>query len=92
MADRKERRDRVIEFTEEHKIIKTKYSISDAQKLDLHLESPDGETRNQIRCALSNLKGVVTNCKVITKADIGSDHRLVRIKLRMDKRLARLKP
>ena len=33
----------------------------------------------------------MTNCEVITKADIGSDHRLVRTTLRINKRLARLK-
>ena len=33
----------------------------------------------------------MTNCEVITKADIGSDHRLERMTLRINKRLARLK-
>ena len=33
----------------------------------------------------------MTNCKVITKADIGSDHRLIRMTLRISKRIARLK-
>ena len=32
----------------------------------------------------------MTNCEVITKAGTGSDHRLVRMKLRMNERLARL--
>ena len=34
----------------------------------------------------------MTNCEVITKADIGSDHRLVRMTLRINKRLTRHKP
>ena len=54
-------------------------------------DSPDGETRNQIDFTLSNQRGIVTNHEVITKADIGSDHRLVRMTLRINKRLARLK-
>ena len=33
----------------------------------------------------------MTDCGVITKVDIGSDHRLVRTTMRMSKRLARLK-
>ena len=33
----------------------------------------------------------MTNCEVIPKADIGSDHRLVRMTFRINKRLARLK-
>ena len=54
-------------------------------------EPPDGEPRNQIDFTLSNQRGIVTNCKVITKADIGSDQRLVRMPLRINKRLARMK-
>ena len=33
----------------------------------------------------------MTICEVITKADTGSDYRLVRMTLRINKRLARLK-
>ena len=33
----------------------------------------------------------MTNCEVIAKADLGSDHRLVRMTLRINKRLARMK-
>ena len=54
-------------------------------------ESSDGETRNQIDFTLSSQRGIVTNCEVITKADIGSDHRLVRMTLGINKNLARLK-
>ena len=49
------------------------------------------ETRSQVYFAFSYQRGIVTNCKVITKADIGSDHRLVRMSLTTNKRLARLK-
>ena len=54
-------------------------------------KSPDGETRNQIDFTLSSQRGILTNCEVITKADIGSDHRLVRMTMRINKRLARQK-
>ena len=54
-------------------------------------ESPDGDTRNQTDFTLSSQRGIVTNCEVITKADKGSDHRLIRMTLRINKRLARLK-
>ena len=52
---------------------------------------PTGKKRNQTDFTLSNQRGIVTNCEVITKAEIGSDHRLVRMTLRINKRLARLK-
>ena len=54
-------------------------------------ESLDGETRNQTDFTLSSQKGIEINCEVITKVDIGSDHRFVRMTLRINKRLARLK-
>ena len=54
-------------------------------------ESPDGETRNQIDFTLSSQRGIVTNCQVITKADIGSYHRLAGMTLRINKRLSKLK-
>ena len=39
---------------------------------------------------MCNQRGIVTNCEVITKADIRSDYKLVRI-MRMSKRLEKLK-
>ncbi|XP_072051799.1 uncharacterized protein [Amphiura filiformis] len=54
-------------------------------------ESPDGHTRNQIDFILSSQKGIIQDCGFITKVDIGSDHRMVRAKLHISKRLARLK-
>ena len=50
----------------------------------------DGETRNQTELIWSNQRGIVTNCEVITKTGIGSDHRLVRMTVRINKRLSRL--
>ena len=55
-------------------------------------ESPDWETRNQTDFALSNQRGIVINCKVITKVDIRSDHRLIRMTLRINRRLVSWKP
>ena len=55
------------------------------------MESPNRETRNQADHTLSYQRRIVTNCEVITKADIGSSHRLVRVTLRINKGLARLK-
>ena len=51
-----------------------------------------GKQETKTDFALSNQRGIVKNCKVITKADIGSDYRLIRMILRMMKRLAKLKP
>ena len=48
------------------------------------------ETRNQIDFTLSSRRGIVTNCELIIKVDIGSDHCLVSVTLRINKRLATL--
>ena len=44
-----------------------------------------------IDLALCNRREIITDCGVITRADKGSDHRLVRLKVRINKRLARAK-
>ena len=40
--------------------------------------------------ALSNNRDIVTDCGVITKADKGSDHRLVRIKIKINKNKSKI--
>ena len=87
-----ERGDCLIEFEEEHKLIIANTPFQKLKHRYWTWESPDGETRNQIDFSMNSQRGIVTNCKVITKADIGSDHRLVRMTLKINKRLARLKP
>ena len=52
---------------------------------------PDGKTRNQIDFILSSQPGIVEYCSVITNVDVGSDHRIVRAKILIDKKLERLK-
>ena len=86
-----ERGDRLIEFAEEHNLITANTLFRKPKNRYWTWESPDGETRNQIDFTLSSQRGIETNCEVITKADIGSDHRSVRMTLRINKRLARLK-
>ena len=44
-----------------------------------------------IDLALSNKREIVTDCGVITKADKGSDHRMIRIKIKINKKLVRVK-
>ena len=86
---RNERGDRLIEFAVEHILIKTNTPFQ-KPKTYLTWESPDGEARNEIDFTLSNQRDTVTNCEVTTKVGIGSDHRLVRLTLKINERLARL--
>ena len=48
-------------------------------------------TKNQIDFILSSDRKIVRNCEVITKVDIGSDHRMVRARAEIDKKLTGLK-
>ena len=54
-------------------------------------EAPGGVTKNQIDFILSSDRKIVRNCEVITKVDIGSEHRMVRARVEIDKKLMRLK-
>ena len=47
--------------------------------------------KNMIDFALSNKREIVIYCEVITMADKGSDHRMIRIKIKINKKLARVK-
>ena len=50
-----------------------------------------GMPKNQTDFILSSDRKTVTNCEVITKVDIGSDHRMVRARVEINKKLMRLK-
>ena len=59
--------------------------------LMIFFRSSDGNTRNLIDLALCNKKEIIVNCEVITQADKGSDHRMIRTKIKINKKLARVK-
>ncbi|XP_065064756.1 craniofacial development protein 2-like [Rhopilema esculentum] len=52
--------------------------------------SPNGETRNEIDYILAN-KNMIQNVNVIKRVNIGSDHIMVRSKIKMNTRLERMK-
>ena len=54
-------------------------------------ESPWGAYHNQIYFIIADDKSTIYNTEVITHVDIGSDHRMVRGKVKINKRLLRLK-
>ena len=82
---RNKRGDRFIEFAEKHKLIITNTLFQKRKHKYLTRDSPDGETRDQTDFVFSNQIGIVTCCEAITKADVGTDHRWVRMTLRMNK-------
>ena len=88
---RNDRGERLIEFAEEHKLVIANTLFKKAPNRYWTWESPGATAKNMIDLALSNKREIVTDCGVITKADKGSDHRMIRIKIKINKKLARVK-
>ena len=54
-------------------------------------ESPSKEVKNQIDFILTSQRGILRNCEIISHVDIGSDHRMLRGKIMLSERSARLR-
>ena len=81
----------LVEFATEQKLVIANSLFKKDSKRYWTWESPNGSTRNQIDFILSNQRGIIKNCEVITKVDIASDHRMVRATIQINNKLARLK-
>ena len=91
-GERNRRGERMIEFAKEHKLkVTNTYFKKHKCRNYWTWESPNGATKNQIDFILSNQRGVVKNCEVITNVDIASDHRMTRVNISINKKLARLR-
>ena len=89
--NRNERGERLLDFAEENNLVVTNSLFFKAANRYWTWEAPGGVTKNQIDFILSSDRKIVQNCEVITKVDIGSDHRMVRARVEIDKKLMRLK-
>ena len=89
-GNRNQRGERLPHFTEENNLVVTNSFFLKAANRCWTWEAPGGVTKNQIDFILSADRKVVRNCEVITKVDIGSDHRMVRARVEIYK-LMRLK-
>ena len=90
-GNRNERGERLLEFAEENNLVVTNSLFLKAANRYWTWEAPGGVTKNQVDFILSSGQKIVQNCEVITKVDIGSDHRMVRARVEIDKKLMRLK-
>ncbi|XP_072027808.1 craniofacial development protein 2-like [Amphiura filiformis] len=90
-GQRNKRGEMLLECAAQHKLVIGNTFFKKNKNRYWTWESPDGHTRNQIDFILSSQKGIIQDCGVITKVDIGSVHRMVRAKFQISKRLARLK-
>ena len=85
-GNRNERGERLLDFAEENNLVVTNSLFFKAANRYWTWEAPGCVTKNQIDFILSSDRKIVQNCEVITKVDIGSDHRIVRARVEIDKK------
>ena len=85
-----ERKERLLDFGEKNNLVVTNSFFLKAANRYWTWEAP-GVTESQNDFILSSDWKTVRNCEVITKVDTGSDHRMVRPRIEIDKKLMRLK-
>ena len=90
-GNRNERGERLLDFAEENNLVVTHSFFLKAANRYWTWEAPGDATKNQTDFILFSDRKIVRNCEVITKVDIGSDHRMVRARVEIDKKLMRLK-
>ena len=91
IGSKNERGNRLIEFALQENLIIANTLFKKPQFRYWTWKSPNGSITNQIDFVLVSQRGIIQNCEVITKVDIGSDHRMVRARISINKKLARLK-
>lgn len=91
VGERNERGDMLLEFAAQQGLVIANTYFKKNKNRYWTWESPDGNTKNQIDFILSSQRGIVEDCGVITNVDIGSDHRMIRARIHINRKLARLK-
>ena len=89
-GNRNEKGERLLDFAEENSLVVTNSLFFKAANRFWTWEAPGGVTKNQIDFILSSDRKIVKNREIITKVDIGSDHRMVRARVEINKKLMRL--
>ncbi|XP_033102502.1 craniofacial development protein 2-like [Anneissia japonica] len=88
IGERNERGERLLEFVASRNLFirNTFFKKNDRYWT---WESPNAATHNLIDYVISNKRSILMDVAVIPKVDTGSDHRLVRAKIRIDKKMER---
>ncbi|XP_072033057.1 craniofacial development protein 2-like [Amphiura filiformis] len=91
IGERNRRGEMLLEYATQQNLVIANTFFKKKENRYWTWESPGGKIRNQIDFVLSSQRGILQNCEVITNVDIGSDHRMIRAKILLNKKLARLK-
>ena len=90
-GNRYEREGRLLDFSEENNLVVANSLFLKAANRYWTWEAPGCMIKNRTNFILSTDRKIVGNCEVITKVDIGSNHRTVRAGVEINKKLLRLK-
>ena len=88
---RNERGERLLDFAAENRLFITNTLFEKQTSRYWTWESPGGIYKNQIDFILTTDKTIFQNTEILTQVDIGSDHRLLRGKVKINKKITRLK-
>ncbi|GFN83365.1 endonuclease-reverse transcriptase, partial [Plakobranchus ocellatus] len=91
IGEKNERGERLIDFCVANKLYITNSFYQKPTSRYRTWESPGGRYKNQTDFILTTDKSMAQNTEIITKVDIGSDHRMVRSRICINKKLERLK-
>ena len=83
---RNRRGDMILEFAAQHKLIVANSLFKKTEDRYWTREAPMEIQRIKIEYILTSQRGIIQNCEVITKVDMGSDHRMVRAKIHVSKK------
>ena len=89
MGNRNDRGERLIQFARSRNLVITNTFFKKPSKRKWTWISPNRETRNELDYILTNDICNALNTEVISKVNIGSDHRLVRSTVRLNAKLLR---
>ncbi|KAK3784049.1 hypothetical protein RRG08_025243 [Elysia crispata] len=91
IGTRNGRGEKLIDFCTANRLFVTNSFFKKPRPRYWTWESPGGDYKNQIDFILTTDKTTIQNTEIITKVDIGSDHRMIRSRMTINKKLTRLK-
>lgn len=88
-GERNERGEKLLNFLEEHKLFMMNSFFKKNINRKWTWQSPDGKTKNEIDYIMTNNKSIMKDVNVLNSFDVGSDHRMVRSIICINKKLER---
>ena len=91
IGDRNERGERLLEYVASRNMVIGNTCFKKPKDRYWTSESPNAATHNMIDYIITDHKRILMDVEVIPKVDAGSDHRFVRAKVRINKKMDRIR-